>query len=175
MKRMANKQIIGIGLVAVLVALAGYLAVNRRNTSNVPGADNNTVSSENIQFPGPTEQELSDTDKHKENLANNDQQTGNSNEKITVTPVITSANVNEVRGYVSGIAEDGGKCTATYTRGATTFTRTSTGILNVSNTICQPIKTSRSDFAVSGIWSVTLAYSSSSAEGISQTGTVEVN
>ncbi len=175
MKKILKKQMLGLGVVITLVVLLGYITVKSRNNSNIPGSDNNTVSSEGEQFPGPTEQELRDSEKHKEDLANNNQPPGNTNQKITVTPVITSANVNEVRGYISGVVEDGGTCTATYTKGATSFARTSTGIINVSNTTCPAIKTSRSDFTSTGTWSVVLTYNSPSSQGTSQPVSIEVN
>ncbi len=94
--------------------------------------------------------------------------------KRAVNPVITSASQAELRGFVSGIAEDGGTCTATFTKGTVTFTKTSAGFINVANTNCKLITLSSSDFPSKGNWSITLSYSSSKAIGTSPSTNLEI-
>lgn len=87
----------------------------------------------------------------------------------TVTVVITDASSSGVRGYVQGVFEDGGTCTATATQGSQTLTKSSTGFENVSYTQCSPINWSLSG----GTWTVNLSYKSAAASG-SASRTVEV-
>jgi hypothetical protein len=86
--------------------------------------------------------------------------------KKQVTVTITNANKDTVNAYVSGIFEDGGTCTATFTQGSTVVTRTSTGFKNVSYTQCAPIAP---NLPSGGTWSVVVSYSSAAAEGTSKT------
>lgn len=88
-----------------------------------------------------------------------------------VSVIITEASSTTVKGYVQGVFEDGGTCTATATQGSQSQSKTSTGFANVSYTQCAPI--SWSPALGSGNWTINLAYKSATAQG-NITKTVEV-
>ncbi len=98
--------------------------------------------------------------------------------KKTVTPTITYAsqygNSVEVGGYVSGVFEDGGTCTVIFTKGSTSFAKTSTGVKNVNSVNCPALTAQSTEFSSKGEWMVTLSYSSESASGVSGPRQIEV-
>lgn len=119
-----------------------------------------------VKLAPPTEEEKQQSEDSKQKIvdqqANSDTQNGG---KKQVTVTITNATTDNVSSYVSGVLEDGGTCTATFTQGSTTVTRTSSGFSNVSYTQCAPITPS---LPSGGSWSVTIKYSSPTSEGTSQ-------
>jgi len=87
-----------------------------------------------------------------------------------IVPVITSASQEGqsvvVRAYVAEVFENGGACTATFTKsGQASVSGSSVGFQNASYTTCPPIKVSRGKFLTAGNWTLALSYKSSSAEG----------
>lgn len=82
--------------------------------------------------------------------------------KQAVTVVITSADPTNVRAYVQGVIEDGGICTAAFTSGSTVKTGTTTGISNVSYTVCPAIQVAGVE---KGTWTLTYSYESKSYSG----------
>jgi len=135
-----------------------------------------------INYNPPTQEEKDQTQAHKEELSQQSNQssgsgsTGTSAGAQSVSPVITNASqLNQqitVNAYVPGIFEDGGTCTATFTKGGATVTKTSQGFANVNTTSCAPITANRSEFSSSGDWQVIVSYSSSKASGSSQSKVV---
>jgi hypothetical protein len=121
-----------------------------------------------INYGQPTEEEKAQANAKTNAVqqTNNDKNAQTSG-KRSVTPVITSVEPGSpatVRGYVSGVVEDGGTCTATFTQtGKAPISATSQGFKNASVTNCTPITAQLS----SGKWSVSLSYSSAVAEGTS--------
>lgn len=89
-----------------------------------------------------------------------------------VTPTITyvgpggSAGELEVSGIVSGVIEDGGRCTATLALGSTTRTASQAGAADASSTSCGTM-VFVADGLSAGSWQVTLAYLSSTSQGSS--------
>lgn len=85
---------------------------------------------------------------------------------LTVANVILgAATETEMRGYISNVLEEGGICTASYTKGSTVITGTSKGFVDVNKTTCPPISVtglSRGD------WTATLSYKSATASGKSE-------
>lgn len=139
----------------------------------------NNVSSNNdgITYAPATDEERSDAEKHKQDLS--DQQdakssTSSQNQSPNASVTITSATSDAVYAYVSGVVEDGGTCTATFTKNSATFQKTSKGFTNVNTTQCEPIFLSSSDFSSTGDWQVTISYSSSAAKGTSQVSTITI-
>lgn len=154
-----------VGLVVLLVAgggLAWAIARDKQTPSN-------TDSGSYVNLEPTTEQEKQETEAYKRSLAEDQPSPPPTSEgKKQVTPVITNADNSSVRAYVSGIVEDGGTCTFTFSRsGFQTKTTTSEGFADATTTVCTPVSTSSLNLA-SGQWSVVLNYSSSKAEGKSQ-------
>lgn len=95
-----------------------------------------------------------------------------------VKPVITYAgqygNTIEVGGYVDTF-EEGGKCTATFTNGSTSFSKEVPSLRGAQSVDCPVISAQTTDFNPKGIWTVTLKYGSVSSSGSSDPKTLEVN
>lgn len=156
--------IAGILVVALLVII--YAKVSP--TKNI---DQQEVGSSKTYDP-PTEEEKAQADAHKDDLVTRmEEEDQPSESKKVVTPVITNAAQNgdtiRVTGFVSDIFENNGTCTATFTQGGTTLVKTGKALANVSTTDCVPFSVARSEFSLTGEWQVTLAYKSSTAEGVS--------
>jgi len=170
-----SRRITVVVLVLVAVIISGSLAYAKfGTTSDNPPAQttdsNQTTENENgINLSPPTEQEKQETQQHKDELAQQQNQTGGSTSGKKQVQIEVYADKNTVNASVYGVFEEGGTCTATVT-GPQTITRTSTGFGSASYTQCMPISTNLS----SGQWSVTVTYSSANAEGTSQPYTLKV-
>jgi hypothetical protein len=137
--------------------------------SSQPTADQKSQ----INYDPPTDEEKAQANAKSSAIqqANNDKNSQPSGNKRSVTPVITSIEGGTVRGYVSGVVEDGGTCTATFTQaGKATVTATSQGIGNASTTNCTPITAQLS----SGKWQVSLSYSSATSQGTSSVKDIQL-
>ncbi|HLA49038.1 MAG TPA: hypothetical protein VJY84_00660 [Candidatus Saccharimonadales bacterium] len=156
-------------ILAVLLVGFGAFALTRDNDKT----DTKSPSDTTINTQPATEAEKSEAERAKERIAESEQSTTTPGQKKTVKPVITDTSNNSIKAYVSGIFEDSGSCTATFTKGGTSLTKTSSGFKNVSYTQCEPIKYGDSSLS-SGKWSVTIKYSSATAEGVSDASTVDV-
>jgi hypothetical protein len=109
----------------------------------------------------------------KQQEAQQDKPTSPSAQKTSVKPTITST-TGSVNAYVNGIFEEGGVCTATFTKNESVLSKTSAGFQNASYTQCAPMNL-ESGFLSSGRWSVTVRYSSDTSEGTSESQIIEVN
>lgn len=100
---------------------------------------------------------------------------------VTTVPVVTFAEWDrgtgliEVNGYVAGVVEDGGTCTATLGSGASPVTAEAVGSADASTTVCGLIVLDVGAVAP-GTWPLVLSYVSSSqpAASVSDVVTVEV-
>jgi preprotein translocase subunit SecF len=175
--RKRNIIISAVVILLVLAAGIGFAVKNSKNkTTDTTGAK---------QFSGPTEQEKADADAHKDEVVeqikqeDQAQNSGNTQEKRTVTPVVTSASQNgnsiNVSGYVSGVFEDGGSCVITISQGDNKVVKTSKAFENVSTTQCEQTVISRSEFPASGNWQVVISYDSATAKGVSQAQSLAIN
>lgn len=169
-------------VIAVLAGLAYWQFVYKNNQANSNSTESTSDQagddSEDINYSPPTEEEQKSSDDVKDTPATTpttpSQSGGNTSSKKSVKPIITSVNdPSSVTGYVPGIFEEGGTCTAVFTKGGTTKTRTSTGFENSSYTQCAPISIP-SGFLSSGTWTLTLKYSSSEAAGSSASQKLEI-
>lgn len=177
-KKRANKKraVLLLALLILLTALAfaGYKYMNRNSAPTKPATE------EAINYTPATEEEKAEADKRKEELANQQNQTPTppGNQK-TVTPIITDAGQYEdkveVRAYIPGVLENGGKCTHTFKQGSAQVTRTVDAQAGPQTTQCEPIGIPVSEFPSRGTWVLTISYSSSSSTGTSEPQNVEVN
>ncbi len=161
--------------VVVLAVTGGSSAVWLKSRANQDQAP--TERTATINYAPATEPEKKQAEDNKDRIVEEQKQTptssNSSGSKKSVTPTITSTS-GSVKGSVAGIFEEGGTCTATFTKDGTSLSRTSAGFQNVSYTQCAPINFS-DNFLSPGTWTVTLNYSSATAEGTSASQTVEVN
>lgn len=174
-RRFFSKKVVIPGLIVLLLAAGGgiYYYLNNKDSAST------TTDGETINYQPPTDEEKQQAEDNKKTIEDQqaaiDKNTPPANQKRQVTPTITSANQSTVNAYVSGVFEEGGTCTATFTSGSTSFTKTSSGFGNASYTQCEPIRLTSGDFSKGGTWSVKVSYSSSTAEGSSGSVNFEVN
>jgi hypothetical protein len=138
------------------------------NTSSGTSHLSPTSSGSKVNLNPPTAAQSADGQSHKDAIVQKDDQLKNgANQNSQATVVISEANNMEVRGYISGVLEDNGICTATAAKpGQQTVTVTSTGFMNVSYTQCAPISWGSTALA-SGQWTITLSYKSSATKASS--------
>ena len=167
---------LAILLICVVLGAIGLVAYTHyRKRAEVPAANGQTI----IYSPA-TDEEKKNNDINKEQIvANNNiqdtptQTPGSNTQKKSVTPIITNTS-SSINAYIPGIFEDGGVCTASFTKSGITKTKTSVGFQNVSYTQCSPIML-ENNFLSPGQWAVTISYNSTSASGTSAPQTIEVN
>lgn len=176
-------KIIAIVTAAIVVAAAAYLAV--AFNSHYPPFMVQKKNSDNEQV---VNLERSDAEKQKtKDLQDNpDSKTENNQTdtppaptkttpagKQSVNVLLTNASItnNNVRasGFVTNLVQEGGECTYVFTSGSSTLTKKSSTLTNPTSTTCEAVTFSSSELPVSGTWKVVLSYSSSNAEGTSNT------
>lgn len=172
-----SKKILLFSLCLILIAAGMSYALVSRNTS--PSSGDKTVN-----LDPPTKADAARVEANKKRLVERQEQEAQQNKTAgtgqlkTVKPAITYAgqydNAIEVGAYVNNVFEDGGSCTATFTRSGTQFTKTVQAVKNVSSVDCPTMSAASSDFASKGTWQVTVAYSSGTAQGASDSRQIEV-
>jgi hypothetical protein len=177
-RKVKRKRFLSISRRYLLMSVAGIVilggaALAWHNTTDKPSSPSDnpaagtsqlspTSSGSSVNLNPPTAAQSADGQSHKDAIVQKDEQLKDgSNLNSQATVVITEATNTEVRGYISGVLEDNGTCTATATKqGRQTATATSTGFMNVSYTQCAPI--SWGTTLASGQWTITVSYKSSS-------------
>lgn len=170
--------LIFLGVVIVLVGIgaAAYYFSNRDSSESNSKAGK-TATGYDVNLDPPTEQEKEETEANKEEVSKEQETTkdGSSTppapDTTTRQPYITYASqvedIVEVGGYVLGIFEAGGTCKATFTKGTSVITGTSTGIEDADHTTCPPVSVPVTRFTEKGVWNVTLSYTSKTTNGTS--------
>lgn len=163
------------GLVVVVggVGLAAALH-NKHSNPKTPTPVVTTPSTEKVDMSPATATDQQQADQHKDDLVKQQQPTQSSPSTGTVTPVIISASQNGVRGFVPGIYESGGTCTATFTQGSQQVVKQSSAVKGATTTDCTPITLARADFPSAGTWTLVLSYSSTASHGSSASQTITV-
>ena len=167
-KKIDRRTVLLVAGALLTISLVGF-AIARRDNNTDQGPINGTSGS---LAPATTE-EKQEAENRKDQIAQeqNNQSSSSTSGIKNVTVVITEANSTSVKGYIQGVFEDGGTCTATATKNSQTITKTSSGSDNVSYTQCTPINWSSP--LSTGSWTINLAYKSAAVQG--NTGkTIEV-
>lgn len=164
-----SKRKLLISLLVIFVLAVIVLILEKAQVINLyeNKGDSAQGTDEAIDFGPPTEQEKQAGDNAKEQIIQKEaQQNANQNQSglKNVTPVITYSGRDEVNAYVPGIFEEDGVCSALFTQGQTSVTRSSTGFANVSDTQCEPIYP---DLPNASSWSVVVSYKSATSVGSS--------
>jgi hypothetical protein len=153
------------GLVGILLILGLIYMVFIHNSSPA-STTGTTADGQKVNLSPATSSDKQSNDEHKSAIVQKDQQLGdgssNSAQPNQATVIITSADANGVKSYVSGVFEDGGSCTATASNGSQTASGSSTGFQNVSYTQCPPI--SWNSPLSAGKWTVTVNYKSATTQ-----------
>jgi len=166
LRKLSRRPLLLTVVLVLLLALIGFgLARDNKN-------DQSPATSDGAPSP-PTSEEKQAAEQRKDEIVEEQKQPNSSQSSgiKNVTVVITSVTSTDVRGYTSGVFEDGGTCSATATKGSQTFAQTSSGFANVSYTQCTPINWSNP--LSKGSWLVNLSYRSTTAQG-STSQTIEV-
>jgi hypothetical protein len=177
-KRILNlTRLLVSGFVLLLFITSALYVLNTRRNSENEGTDTDSSNSEDIDLSPGTVQDQQQVDQHKENLVKREAQDPPASDsgKKKVTPTIISASATSVKGFVPGIYESGGSCTAIFTKGSEQFSKQSAAVKGATTTDCTPISMTRGDFPSTGEWSLVLTYSSATAEGSSASQKVMVN
>jgi hypothetical protein len=166
----ALKVMLIAGVVMLLTA-GGYGVWRQSRNAPLPGAGEQTNQ---INYDPPTEEEKQAAEDTKQDIDPSPTPPTPAGSLRSVTPTITFADRNGASAYVTGVFEDGGTCTATFTHGGDKITATSEGFQNASYTSCAPLKLA-SPINIQGDWNVSVSYASKTAAGTSAAYAFKVN
>lgn len=177
-----SKKTTIILLLAILIIAGGilyYLKYVRADTAT------QETSTSDVNLSPSTEEDKKRAEDNKQRIVEQDEQLKtqgqqpSSASKKTVVPTITYADqygsVVEVGSYVTGIYEDNGKCTATFTKGSASFAKSVNAVKNVNSVNCPAMSAPVSEFTSKGTWNVVVSYSSDTASGSSTAKQIEVH
>jgi hypothetical protein len=169
----------GSVIAVTVLALTGYFALNQNILTDL---FKKPSTEQVMNLDPPTETDRQEAEQNKERLSQTketqeaDIPSGDTpqtpSNKKNIKPTITEATRTSIRGYITGIFEEGGTCTATFVKDSQTLTKSSTGFQNASYTQCEPMDLP-GGFLETGKWSVTLSYSSGLSEGESDKQYIE--
>lgn len=180
-KRTILFVVLGVFVLAIL-AVGALELTNKINLFGKENTQQPEIQPGEVNYDPPTEQEQEAANEQKETITKDQEQPSNpttpsnpsnpqTGSKKAIKPVIIRTGGGEVAGFIPGIVENGGTCTATFTSGPTTVVKTSQGFANASTTNCTPISYAGSGVAAG--WNVTLSYSSNTSEGTSDASAVQ--
>ena len=128
-----------------------------------------------VEITPPTQQEKDQADQQKEEVIKQQEiENTPSTDKKRVGVAIIYADQTTLNAEVSGVFEDGGVCTATFTQGNKKIQRTSQGVKNATTTSCAPMDFDPDFFASTGTWTLAVSYSSNTASGTSSSTNITV-
>lgn len=176
---MRKNKVITITIVLILVTVVGayYLFIITRESAPINDSKNNDTqaSLEIIKESPATDQEKAESQTAKEELVNNpNTRVIESGGRKQINVVITDYSPTVIGSFIEGVVEDGGVCTATFTKDSSSFNKVVSAIANVSTSQCERVSLSPSDFPSKGLWSASISYSSSSSTGTSQPVTINI-
>lgn len=179
-----TKKAIIIGIIAVGVIAAGaltYYFVNVRD-DNPQTTGTTNGQEEPVNLAPPTEQDAQRVEDNKQQIVDRQAQLDaqsqqSDSSKKNVVPTITYAGqygqVVEVGAEVA-VFDASGTCTATFSLGASSFTKSVQAVQNVNRMNCPTISVPVSEFTPKGSWGVTIKYDSGSSTGVSNSSTIRV-
>lgn len=183
-RKSLNKKFITAAVLGVVLLLivTGIVAKDRYyNQGDRNDTTTGTDGLEGVDLSPPSKEEQEAVDQNKsevEKQQQRDSQTSASGIKL-VTPIITNAgfynNQAEVRGYVSGVYEEGGTCTVTITKSDNKLTRVGSSTKGATTTDCPVVMFPRSELSGPGTWTAVISYSSANAKGTSEPRNFEVS
>ena len=176
LKRKNNTKKIWLACVSLIIVLsvAGLFTYRHFSTDTKKPTAEEPVNQ--INYSPPSEEEKQATETQKDQILENTPTTPvlDTSGKVTIKPVIASADKSGASAYVPGIFEEGGTCTATFTHGGDKVTATATGFQNSNYTSCAPLSLS-SPLNIKGDWTLVVTYSSNKSAGSSDPMTIKVN
>ncbi len=182
-KKQSNKKLLLVLCAVIIIAGLSFLYYRSTNKNNLEKPSSTTGQTQGLNLSPPTAEDAKRAETNKEKNVTRDETINNTptpepGKKKSVKPTITYAGLYgdsaEVGGFVSGIFEDGGTCTATFTLSGTTFTKSVTAVKNISTVDCPVMSAPKAQFTQNGKWSVTILYDSSTATGKSDPREIEI-
>lgn len=183
--------LIGAIFVAVVVGASTYAYYNGFNPfreSTDSGLYNNTGKNDDGIAPERTDadeqgsQDAKNRDDADTSTDNNEASTGSDAptsptqaKKVNVGISYTGIEGEnlEIRAFTNNVIEGTGTCIATVAKGNTNITAQSKAFIDVSSTICEPIKVSKSQLSA-GAWDITVRYKSPTSDGTSGTERITI-
>ena len=174
-KNQKSKKTLIIVSVLVAILLAGgawWFLIRSDSSASDPQPD---IGEEAINYSPPTTEEKNEAETRKDEIVSQQNQPKPTNNTQSATPItITTAGLNgknvEVRGYISGIVQEGGTCTYTFT-GNGTVVKTSSGVADVSTTNCG-ISVPRTSLPGNS-WKVLISYKSGATSASSSAQSID--
>lgn len=185
-----KRRIITTALVVLALLVLAYVVyaytsqslwpfASRKDTITSQTSADDSASSNNptndVNYSPPTKEEEEASQDGKKETTQEDNSIGGSKTHVNIG-VTFSAIFNgkmEVRAFTPSIIEGNGTCTATFTKGSSKVTASSSAFIDSSTTQCNPIYIDPSQFTEKGTWDLVVSFSSSDASGDS--GKIEVN
>lgn len=177
MSKIKTKYLIIIAI--FLTASVSFGLYYKFMTNKDSGTSSSNSPDNNIDYSPGTKEDQKEADQKKAQLSSNNPQTPNNKSSgKNVKPIITYAGQFgsdiEIGGYVPGIMEDGGECTAQLKKDGVVLEKRVKSIRNANSVDCPAMIFELSKIPSKGIWSVTIAYYSSSASGVSEVKNLEI-
>lgn len=173
-KKTLHKKLIIGSIILALLGITYYLYQLSRPEQVL-------TTSDGVSLTPATKEEKQDSEQHKQDIIKQDAQNSDQppvstqkNVAITIVDASQYGDSIEVRSFVSGVIEDGGKCTVTFVQDMLSFTQESTGTQDATTTSCGKVAVPRSNFQKAGTWKVMVNYTSGKAYGTSTEKTLEV-
>ena len=177
-KKINNKRIIIIATGLLLIATAGAFFMYQKMTSKVDQSQDATRPTNTVDYGPPTDEEKAQAEKQKEQNIERSQSDSAPPSRTANVVVVDSSQYGssfEVRGYVSNVFEEGGSCTARFSRiGSNAVVKVVSATKSATTTQCQTIEVPVTEFNVKGDWNFTLEYSSPSKQGITKSSIIAI-
>ncbi|MGI9027262.1 MAG: hypothetical protein ACR2FM_00225 [Candidatus Saccharimonadales bacterium] len=179
-----KKVIILVAVVALILVLGAYYFLSNQNNSEKTAEDSDQSQQQpDINFDPPTPEDVQRTEANKEKIIQDKQNsTGGQappSGKKSVKPTITYAGQYgdkvEAGAYVSGVFEEFGVCKAIFQKGSEIMNVQVEAVRGANSMDCPVMSVPVNELRQKGSWSVTVSYSSSTADGVSDSRQIEVN
>jgi len=154
-------------LVIVCTAVTAYAFHNEKDNqfNDTPRAINSVDYSDPTQEESNAGNEQKEKNKEREAI---DALPTSKNAAVTISDATQYNRVIETRAYVTGVYEDGGTCTATFTKsGSISKTISKSAFKDAKTLQCGALDITRDEFDDAGEWTVIVSYDSPTATGTS--------
>lgn len=178
-----NKKLLLVTLTILLVIGGASYLLLKKNNNNSQQTAQSSATEEALNLNPPTAEDAQQVDENKQRIINEQENAATqppppAGTKKNVTPNISFAEQNgstiEVGSFVSGIFENGGTCTAKFSRGSLSVAKTVAATPEGNSVYCPLFSVPTSEFSQKGEWSVVVSYSSAAASGSSEARKFEV-
>lgn len=177
-KKSSKKVLLAMAvlLIAGLGAFAAYKHSNsnndvRRNQAgtSLERSEQELKETKDIQDDPKTTKQQTGSDSVPE--PEMDSSTGSRNVNVVLTSTGTENGTVDASGFVSNLVEQGGSCFYSFTQSQKTITKTADTFVNPTSTTCSTVRFDEKELGP-GEWKVSITYSSATATGTSNTGSL---